>query len=291
MSDSDFASITDNGRLCDPAGNLGAAEFEAAMRTQLRRFAQRRLADSLVHISSGPEFAHLAALKLLALQAPAADSRAAAAGGSSPRATLPAGVASLFTRVASGPAKAKAAAPAGSTAPGPEAPAAQVSGEWQAALLKQLAEMRGELAAARRDAADLREEMAATRADVKREAQALREELRRVTAGGGSSGGGDGGGGGDRSLVRAGGGGGGGGGGSPTAAAAKDAAAAAVSDLSGGTESEPIGGGGGAAAKDAAAVAVIDFSGEPDLVPSIGSPEPVGGGRAVGDTPRPLSPG
>ena len=35
LTESDFASITDGGILCDSGGFLGPAEFEAAMRKQV----------------------------------------------------------------------------------------------------------------------------------------------------------------------------------------------------------------------------------------------------------------
>ena len=38
MSASDFASITQNGDLCDETGQLGPAHFENVMRKQARRF-------------------------------------------------------------------------------------------------------------------------------------------------------------------------------------------------------------------------------------------------------------
>ena len=44
VTPSDFASITDNGALCDGRGQLGPAEFEAVMRRQIRHLAQARLA-------------------------------------------------------------------------------------------------------------------------------------------------------------------------------------------------------------------------------------------------------
>jgi hypothetical protein len=71
MTELDFASITSNGLLCDERGMLGPAEFEAAMRKELRRFAQRQLADALSHELFTPaEFAQFAALKMLSLDAP-----------------------------------------------------------------------------------------------------------------------------------------------------------------------------------------------------------------------------
>ena len=68
MTELDFASITSNGQLCDEKGMLGAAEFEAAMRKEIRRYAQRQLADALNHEQfTVAEFAQLASLKMLSL--------------------------------------------------------------------------------------------------------------------------------------------------------------------------------------------------------------------------------
>jgi hypothetical protein len=68
MTEMDFASITSNGLLCDDKGMLGAAEFEAAMRKEIRRYAQRQLADALNHEQfTVAEFAQLATLKVLSL--------------------------------------------------------------------------------------------------------------------------------------------------------------------------------------------------------------------------------
>ncbi len=68
MTELDFASITANGLLCDDKGMLGAAEFEAAMRKEIRRYAQRQLADALNHEQfTVAEFAQLATLKALSL--------------------------------------------------------------------------------------------------------------------------------------------------------------------------------------------------------------------------------
>mmetsp|Transcript_67340 Transcript_67340/g.179747 ORF Transcript_67340/g.179747 Transcript_67340/m.179747 type:complete len:641 (-) Transcript_67340:424-2346(-) len=43
MSDSDFASITNDGALCDSRGQLGPAEFETVMRLQIRHLTQSML--------------------------------------------------------------------------------------------------------------------------------------------------------------------------------------------------------------------------------------------------------
>ena len=43
MSASDFASITEDGELCDERGQLGPAEFENVMRKQIRHIAQSKL--------------------------------------------------------------------------------------------------------------------------------------------------------------------------------------------------------------------------------------------------------
>ena len=180
MTDSDFASVTDSGRLCDAAGNLGAAEFEAAMRGQLRRFAQRRLADALVRCGDGHvEFAHLAALKLLALDGADAGGGGGGGGGGgtnlSARPSAAAGsTAGNFLRRTSGGGAIARALASGCGANN----AAGQRGGWEAALQNQLAELRAELAAARSDTAELRSEMAAVRADVQREAGTLLAELR-----------------------------------------------------------------------------------------------------------------
>ena len=45
ITESDFVSITDDGRLCDANGQLGPAEFEAVIRRQARathRIGQRQ---------------------------------------------------------------------------------------------------------------------------------------------------------------------------------------------------------------------------------------------------------
>ena len=42
LTDSDFASITNDGKLCDEGGSIRPAEFEAAIRQQLRLYAQAR---------------------------------------------------------------------------------------------------------------------------------------------------------------------------------------------------------------------------------------------------------
>jgi hypothetical protein len=68
ITELDFASITSNGLLCDEKGMLGAAEFEAAMRKEIRRYAQRQLADALSHEKfTIAESAQLVSLKMLSL--------------------------------------------------------------------------------------------------------------------------------------------------------------------------------------------------------------------------------
>ena len=43
LTDSDFASITHNGKLCDAKGQLGPSEFEDVMRRQMIEMIQDKL--------------------------------------------------------------------------------------------------------------------------------------------------------------------------------------------------------------------------------------------------------
>jgi hypothetical protein len=46
VAPSDFMALTQGGKLCDDQGELGLAEFEQAMRGQIRLYAQGQLANS-----------------------------------------------------------------------------------------------------------------------------------------------------------------------------------------------------------------------------------------------------
>ena len=45
MAPSDFVAFTRGGTLCDRKGQLGLAEFELAMREQIRLYTQSQLAN------------------------------------------------------------------------------------------------------------------------------------------------------------------------------------------------------------------------------------------------------
>ena len=67
ITDSDFVSITDDGRLCDENGQLGPAEFEAVIRRQVRitSLGERILSLSLSSLPPSPLFARSLPLFLL----------------------------------------------------------------------------------------------------------------------------------------------------------------------------------------------------------------------------------
>ena len=66
LNESDFTVITNNGDLCDDKGRLGPRAFELSMRKQLRLFAQRQLADTLMDDTlESTDIAQLATLKIL----------------------------------------------------------------------------------------------------------------------------------------------------------------------------------------------------------------------------------
>ena len=46
MAPSDFVAFTRGGALCDARGQLGLAEFELAMREQIRLYTQSQLANA-----------------------------------------------------------------------------------------------------------------------------------------------------------------------------------------------------------------------------------------------------
>ena len=67
-SASDFASISQNGALCDANGDLGPAEFETIMRQQVRLYTQRQVVETLMHgQASAADFVQLEALKFVAM--------------------------------------------------------------------------------------------------------------------------------------------------------------------------------------------------------------------------------
>jgi hypothetical protein len=45
VAPSDFVAFTRGGKLCDRRGQLGSAEFEVAMRDQMRLYTQSQLAN------------------------------------------------------------------------------------------------------------------------------------------------------------------------------------------------------------------------------------------------------
>jgi hypothetical protein len=131
---------------------------------QIRRFAQRRLADALVrHEENRAEFALLAALKLVTLDAPGAG--AAGAGDQSARQldSQAAGSASLSGGWHNN---------FGGGAHRPDGTAAAAAAAAAAAVRTELAAMREEM----------RKEMAEVRGDVRREAESLRAEMRQFFA-------------------------------------------------------------------------------------------------------------
>ena len=66
LDESDFGVITNNGELCDDKGMLGPHEFERAMRKQIRLYAQRKLADTLLDDTlEAMDISQVAALKIL----------------------------------------------------------------------------------------------------------------------------------------------------------------------------------------------------------------------------------
>ena len=66
LNESDFSVITNNGELCDEKGRIGPRAFEQAMRKQLRLYAQRQLADTLMDDTlESADMAQLATLKIL----------------------------------------------------------------------------------------------------------------------------------------------------------------------------------------------------------------------------------
>ena len=66
LTESDFMVFTDNGVLCDDKGMMGPHEFEVAMRKQIRLYAQRQLADTLLDDTlEATDLSQLAALKIL----------------------------------------------------------------------------------------------------------------------------------------------------------------------------------------------------------------------------------
>ena len=68
VSASDFASITQNGALCDANGDLGPAEFEALLRQQVRLYTQRQVVETLMHgQASAADFVMLETLKIVAM--------------------------------------------------------------------------------------------------------------------------------------------------------------------------------------------------------------------------------
>lgn len=64
MSESDYVVLTQSGALCDDEGNLGPDNFEAAIRAQLRLYAQRQLSNAMIlGTSTRAELIQLGTLK------------------------------------------------------------------------------------------------------------------------------------------------------------------------------------------------------------------------------------
>lgn len=62
---SDFNSITQNGRLCDSKGQLSSAQFEVAMRAQLKYYTHRQLCDCIAYgEASEPEIAQVSQVSI-----------------------------------------------------------------------------------------------------------------------------------------------------------------------------------------------------------------------------------
>ena len=66
FTESDYMILTRDGSVCDTAGKLGRAEFEACMREQINFYAQRKLSDCLLNETfSDSKAAEISAIKVM----------------------------------------------------------------------------------------------------------------------------------------------------------------------------------------------------------------------------------